>query len=235
MPTLAINLITEKKMKIQSINSIHVFTNNKHNKNIQNNTNLTPNKTITFGDSKKFIQNTVNVLVKKLNKEGIEHQIMATPQGITVVEFKNLITITQTTTFLPTGEKKIIKYRPDGSVPNLAIKYDDKNRIRVTTNYAPTGRKLKTVIYNENGRVASQTSYQGFANFPKLKQEFHKDGKTVFRQTSYHDSSKKPKTILEFDEKGKISQKSEFDTNRKLTAKIVYDKNGNPINKSQQI
>ena len=221
-------------MKINHINMLHFshMQNLKENKTEKNSTkqnNLFKKNNINISFKSQSAQiKAAKELIAKLVKENITYDVLQHPKGITVAEFKNIITLHKTTTFLANNKKKVIVYKPDGKWPHAGYIYE-KDKLTKITQYSIEGQKKYTETLSKIGRREKLTIYDKNGLFPRKQIEYHLDGSTPKREILFHEGTKQHKSIQIFSKDGKIKALQTFDKKGTLTNETVYDKNGQAI------
>ena len=152
-------------MKVNKITSVNPFftqglsTSNKENdKNLYQINLLKKQETsVSFG-AVKFPVKQIKELIAQLDRDRIYYELFQSPKSVTVIEIKDTIKIDKTTTFLSGSRKKVMKYKPDGRVPDISYLYE-KNKLVKITRFSVEGRKTVAETFTKNGQRESLIIY----------------------------------------------------------------------------
>lgn len=224
-------------MKINSINGLRYSysqssnLDKKENNLVAGNINLFKQNGLDISFKSRQSQiNMAKALISKLSQQGATYDVVQSPKGITVVEFKDMIKIFKTTTFLPNNKKKIIEYRPDGTIPNIGYVYE-KDKLKKITKFSIEGKKIYTEEFSNIGLRESLIKYDKNVNKPLKKTVFHKDGNTPKMEVFFYKGTKKQYMIETFTETGKKESSQTFSKSGKLVKEVSYDAEGKVIGK----
>lgn len=203
-------------MKVNKITSVNPFfaqglsTSNKENDKNLYQTNLLKKQetSVSFG-AVKFPVKQIKELIAQLDRDRIYYELFQSPKSVTVIEIKDTIKIDKTTTFLSGSRKKVMKYKPDGRIPDIGYLYE-KDKLKKITRFSADGKKTYTETYTNKGQREGLIVYSKTVDLPIKKIIFQEDGKTPKQEIFFYEGTRDIRAIKEYRKNGELKSIKTF-------------------------